>query len=509
MRVRLCRRLLFWLLLASAGSLVGTGLAVVFGLFSGEPQPPQSEEAVRCGPISLQIAANRLGIPWQLADILAECKIGPNGTSLAELRKYALAHGCQARSARVTWEALRQLNTACVLHVADNHFVAVDPVEHNPSADFDSIRVYDPNSITYWASRADLEAIWSGATLILDRPQASAREGPAIEFDSCWTDKGFFSAEEPAEFVIRFRNPGTQPATVKVLSSSCLCTTVKLSHEVLPPNQEGSLQITVAPGGKRGRFRQRVLLETSDPAAPLVPVTIAGTVISSSLISTRKVSFGEVSRGGKSSAAFVVHDPETRNLQVIEGFPAWSGQKAPAGVACSVERSKIESEEDVPDLVLRNSAAPGDYLVNATVTLEPDCPLGQFSGRIVLETNLPAPWSKLTVPFRGQAVSDVSVEPEALLLHGRGKFQRELALSRRANRPLSVVRAEIVGDVPLRVVQTRQTNPSAVRVILQLDPPENPAGSGSREIDGKVVCHVEGGGSLEIPVVWIPGVSRD
>lgn len=173
----------------------------VFGVASwfGASQPASRQKLdptiaahrkMMCGPISLSVALDRLGINSSSRDLAQQCDVTPKGVELRELKRVARGIAqVEARTERLSWDALRHIDGTAVLFVKGQHFVAVDPREQASGA---AIRVYDEGKPALWMTEAELKEIWNGEALVVKRRSSSVKQvdGPRIEWDHCFVDNG-------------------------------------------------------------------------------------------------------------------------------------------------------------------------------------------------------------------------------------------------------------------------------------------------------------------------------
>ncbi len=81
----------------------------------------------------------------------------------------------------------------------------------------------------------------------------------------------------PAEYTFRVINIGAADLEITALTTSCGCTTARLSAQRIPPGESAELIVQFDPGFHRqpGNYVREVYLFTNDPRQPRAVVTIS------------------------------------------------------------------------------------------------------------------------------------------------------------------------------------------------------------------------------------------
>lgn len=85
-------------------------------------------------------------------------------------------------------------------------------------------------------------------------------------------------AKNPLELSFTIANRGDQPIEITRARSGCGCTVAKLSKSIVPPHDQIAVSVKVNILGRRGDFKNRVLLDVAGQTEPVV-VPIQGTII--------------------------------------------------------------------------------------------------------------------------------------------------------------------------------------------------------------------------------------
>ncbi|MBN2584409.1 MAG: DUF1573 domain-containing protein [Planctomycetes bacterium] len=116
-------------------------------------------------------------------------------------------------------------------------------------------------------------------------------------------------------------NTGDRPVRIVKQTSTCGCTVASLPTDSVAPGTVVEIPVTVDWGNRPGRQRATVVLQTDDPKAPLVYLTVSGFIRAPALITPRWVNFGLLKAGERKSRTVQLHqgtDPRPFRLLGIE-----------------------------------------------------------------------------------------------------------------------------------------------------------------------------------------------
>ena len=94
-------------------------------------------------------------------------------------------------------------------------------------------------------------------------------------------DFGQVPPDEIQETHVTLENKGTQPLVIKSVRASCGCTAANTGEDTVPPGESTDLRVTYDPTYNNDAGKQitrQVIIETNDPAAPVVEFTIKADV---------------------------------------------------------------------------------------------------------------------------------------------------------------------------------------------------------------------------------------
>ena len=94
-------------------------------------------------------------------------------------------------------------------------------------------------------------------------------------------DFGKVPPDEIVETAVKVQNTGTQPLIIKSVRGSCGCTVANTGVDTIAPGEETDLRVTYDPTYNNDVGKQitrQVIIESNDPAAPVVEFTIRADV---------------------------------------------------------------------------------------------------------------------------------------------------------------------------------------------------------------------------------------
>jgi hypothetical protein len=126
--------------------------------------------------------------------------------------------------------------------------------------------------------------IWSGLILLLLASAAGcASQAPGkIELSDAEFDLGTIPNTKSVSQAFEVRNVGQGRLEIAGVSTSCGCTTAKVSDQQLAPGEATELTVTYDPqahDGATGQFLRIVYLRSDDPETPEATLTIRVTVV--------------------------------------------------------------------------------------------------------------------------------------------------------------------------------------------------------------------------------------
>jgi mono/diheme cytochrome c family protein len=98
-------------------------------------------------------------------------------------------------------------------------------------------------------------------------PEAGKLDGPRLKVPDS-IDLGEVAQDEQVEHLFDFSNIGSEPLQIHNVETSCGCTAVSLSSQVLAPGESGKMKVTVDTVGKKGNIVKTITFFSNDALTP-------------------------------------------------------------------------------------------------------------------------------------------------------------------------------------------------------------------------------------------------
>jgi hypothetical protein len=201
------------------------------------------------------------------------------------------------------------------------------------------------------------------AVVVLACAIARADDGvPRAVVEAPVHDFGQVERGVPIDHVFKVKNTGTAWMRIDHVKGTCACTVGTATGEPIPPGGEAWVTMRLETDKLAGRTTKTATVYTNDPAAPTLPVTLTGTVLSDLVLKPVPLYVGHVRSGA------VVR----REISVVPGRP--NGTATVTAVETTSPRLKAWVEPAV--------GADGQRVVVEVRTDQP----GRFTDEIVLKT---------------------------------------------------------------------------------------------------------------------------
>ncbi|MCO6046740.1 DUF1573 domain-containing protein [Aeoliella sp. ICT_H6.2] len=223
---------------------------------------------------------------------------------------------------------------------------------------------------------------------------------PKFEIDAVQYDFGSMQRGTSRKHSFKVTNKGTKPLTVQVVSTTCKCTAGDMAKNPIPPGETEDLTLTWVAKVNAGTFRQTATLETNDPRARRVELTVEGMVNNVSTVEPNQWFFDKLRAEDQRTESLYVMSFEDEDLEI--------------------ESANIENPEDegkynievveVPHDELPDAKAKAGYRVDVTPLGK--LPLGPIHDWVMLHTNIKEA-EELRVPIMGTVVGDIELRGPA------------------------------------------------------------------------------------------------
>ncbi|MHC2990546.1 hypothetical protein OB13_02720 [Pontibacter sp. HJ8] len=94
-------------------------------------------------------------------------------------------------------------------------------------------------------------------------PQAQAKNGPAISFETKEHNFGDIVQGDVVEHTFTFTNTGTQPLVIERVDVTCGCTTPAWTKEPVMPGKTGSVTAKFNSAGKLGQQKKAITIHSN------------------------------------------------------------------------------------------------------------------------------------------------------------------------------------------------------------------------------------------------------
>lgn len=103
-------------------------------------------------------------------------------------------------------------------------------------------------------------------------------EGPRMQFEKTKYDFGTVKKGTEAKHTFKFKNVGTDTLKISQVKTSCGCTAAWESSRIIPPEDEGQIEVRFDTAGRSGRFLKTVYVFSNDALTPKQNLVIGGTI---------------------------------------------------------------------------------------------------------------------------------------------------------------------------------------------------------------------------------------
>ncbi|WP_425396981.1 DUF1573 domain-containing protein [Aeoliella sp.] len=221
-------------------------------------------------------------------------------------------------------------------------------------------------------------------------------ELPKFEIDSLSHEFGTMQRGTSRSHSFKVTNSGDKPLNVEVVGTTCKCTAGDMAKNPIPPGETVDLTLNWVAKVNVGTFRQTATVETNDPRARRVELTVEGMVTDVSTVEPKEWFFDKLRLGEGRTESIYLMATEDEEL-VIESAEIENEEAA--------GKYKVEVVE-VPKDELPDPQAKAGYRVD--VTPLDGLALGPLHDWVLLKTNIESA-RELRVPIMGTVVGDIEL----------------------------------------------------------------------------------------------------
>ena len=208
-----------------------------------------------------------------------------------------------------------------------------------------------------------LACVWLVGALLIPARLPAEDAAPRAVVDAAVHDFGSVEQGTVVDHVFRVRNTGTGAMRVDHVKGTCACTVGVATGEAIAPGEEAWVTVSLDTTRLSGRTTKTATVYTNDTAAPTLPVTLTGEVLTDLVVRPVPLYLGHVRRG----------DVIRREITVSAGRPG--GTASVVGVETASPRLRAWLEPAID--------RPGQRVV---VELDATASTGRFSDELVLRT---------------------------------------------------------------------------------------------------------------------------
>lgn len=226
--------------------------------------------------------------------------------------------------------------------------------------------------------------------------QPSDEKYPKFKVDSATHNFGSMQRGTTRKHAFQVTNVGDKPLTLAVLSTTCKCTVGEADDQQVAPGETTSVTLSWVAKTVAGPFQQTATLETNDPRASRVELTVEGQVTDLSGVEPKEWYFTGLRLGeGRTESVYVMaYEQDDMQIESAEM------EHEDARDEYEVSYAKVEKSE-LPD-----PKATAGYRVD--LTPKDNLPLGPIQDWVLLKTNIEGA-EEIRVPVFGKVIGDIEI----------------------------------------------------------------------------------------------------
>lgn len=275
----------------------------------------------------------------------------------------------------------------------------------------------------------------------------------AVVLEEMTHDFGFLQIGGVGKTKFTLRNEGESDLKLSKGHVSCKCTLAELPRLTLAPGEEMVISIEWSAEEPNPRFQEMVSILTNDREQPSLDFIISGQITKVLQTEPDSLIVQSIPSGQNETASFVLYSSAFDHFKVLGH--EWSDPETADSFAAEFTPA---AQED-----LQRVGGRSGYRVN--VHVKPGLPLGRFSQRLIMETDIEEQ-PPLEFPVKGTVIGEISV------IGGSGEWDPAKGLlklgqirSRKGTeRKLRLIVRGV--DQPIEVKDVRVTPPEALAAHL-------------------------------------------
>ena len=286
--------------------------------------------------------------------------------------------------------------------------------------------------------------------LVIVGSSVLANAQPKLRVSNSTHDFGVVVEGARVNHIFKIENIGDEQLTIGRVLSSCGCTVVKSSSEVLQPGASGVIEVKFDTAGFAGERKKAIRLYSNDPEQPMVPLYLSGTIQPEIIVRPRRVAFTGVTKDQINQASARVRlsvAPQADSTVRIGQVRALSKRVKVVDLGGDSKTREIE------------------------VRLSSDLTMGEFRDRVLVELD-GGQSQVVNVPVSVEIVGDIRLTPSVVsfgLLQGDAPVIRTIVAQNLSGRPLNLTLLEASSEA-LTVSHKKVANSQNYEISIKLNP---------------------------------------
>jgi len=196
---------------------------------------------------------------------------------------------------------------------------------------------------------------------------------PVLDIGMDTFDAGLLPNDTITTKTIPVKNTGRKKLVIRQITTTCACTTGKITPMEIMPGATATMEITIEPDRILGFYSEKLLTILSNaPASPMKELVVKAHIEPEFEVEPEVLEFGEVPKGAPAQRQAVLRQVGEEPIELLGVEPIDKKDKS-----CSFTFAKR------PEAEWRTPGKP-EYLI--TAALEPIAPIGKYSKSFVIET---------------------------------------------------------------------------------------------------------------------------
>jgi hypothetical protein len=227
----------------------------------------------------------------------------------------------------------------------------------------------------------------------------------AVVVGSADFDFGVGERNTPQQHEFEIRNDGNAPLKIDVAHTTCKCTVADLAKQELAPGESTKVRLEWEAKGYLDEFTQSAELHTSDPAQPILRLTIHGRIIQTVRPEPEEIQLPSLSVNEDATATVKLYGFTDQPIKILEHTFDNPDQR---------DHFSLDIAPLAPEDLTKVADAKQGYLL--TLHVKSGLPVGPLTQTLRLKTNIPTA-STIEIPIHLTISSDISF---ILATGGRG-----------------------------------------------------------------------------------------